>query len=117
MFLIPYRKVSIRTGLSSQEVKRRLSPIVGPGKDFAGKFAADGFKIRRNKNNWGRDSYLPVIQGRFKPIPNGTEVTLSFRPRPVQAALLVAIFGFAEYLAIAKDTRMWWWPIAAFPFA
>lgn len=116
MFGLPYRQITIRTHLDRQKIIENLRGVVGPGKDFKGKLGDRQFRIRRSSYSWGRDPYRPVIRGMIVSVPTGTVLKLTFYPRFIEVVQIMAIFGFAEYLAVSKDISMWWWPIAALTF-
>jgi hypothetical protein len=116
VFAIPYLRITITSKFDEHEIRERLAGAIGAGREFKGKLTSDGFRLQRNARTWGRDPYRPVIRGRFRAVPQGTEVTTVFWPRILELFELTAFFAFAEWLAISKDAPMWWWPVVAFLF-
>jgi hypothetical protein len=109
MMFIPYRKAEIPTSLAVDEVVRRLSQSVdvresvwpGPWRvksEYWGKVSPEGFQIVRSTR--GRNTYLPLVTGRFTPSANGTLVTARLTLHPVAAVILAVFFGSAEFLCI-----------------
>ena len=111
--LIPYQHFVINTSLASEEIARlvldnispprSLSQPPAPGKEFEGSVSRDGFTINRIIR--GRDSFLPVLNGRFTSIPKGTKVDLYLTPHPIVIVfLLIVCFPLFEMLIVAlKD--------------
>lgn len=74
MSLIPYDHLSVYTTLRLEEATSRLSQALaqsGPGR-FCGSLSGSEFKIRRNISY--ANASLPVLNGRFREIQNGTRV-------------------------------------------
>jgi hypothetical protein len=100
---LPFRRFAIDTELSQAEIAERLRGIVEPGsvflagfrrtnKPFGGKFSSQGFKLMRLVSYV--NIFEPVIIGRLKPVPRGTRVQVTMRPR--QSATIFGILWFGS---------------------
>ena len=100
----------INTNLSSEEVLRLVSENIAPPrslfqahipeKAFEGSVASDGFTINRIIH--GRNSFLPVLNGRFSSAPRGTKIDLYLAPHPIVIIFLLIIFApFLEMIFVA----------------
>jgi len=109
MMFIPYKRVAIPTSLAVDEVVSRLSQSVDarrsvwlwpwrPRSEYFGKVSPEGFQIVRSIR--GRNTYLPLITGRFTPSASGTVVTARLTLHPVAVIILAIFFGSAEFLSI-----------------
>lgn len=99
MKLLPYRKITLHTGLSKQECAEALSKNMFPrspdafnfsdpnGKKFIGRLYADSFQMRRAIKK--RNSFLPLINGRLISMPSGTDVVLRFKMHGFVNAFMV----------------------------
>lgn len=112
MILIPYSRTVITTDLDPETIRERLLTVVGPNKDFRGNLTASGFRLRRNPW-WEKDPYRPIADGKFNSRSGATDVHVRFWASPFGLSLVVAFFGFGEYMALTKEILMWWWPVAA----
>jgi hypothetical protein len=117
----PSRQFVIDTELSQDEVVERLRAIVEPGnawlagfrrtnKLFAGAVSPDGFKIIRLI--YYRNSFLPVIIGRFEPGPGGVRVQVAMRPNQFARIFGTLWFGllafgiaFASFVTIFSSRK------------
>lgn len=90
MILIPYKKVLLITKLSQDQIKNRLSNIVekeswtsafrlrsNSQKSYIGKVLNNSFKIYRLFK--GRNSFVPIIIGKFETSLIGTSISLKMR--------------------------------------
>jgi len=94
MFEFPYRRTTIRTPFSRQELVARFAHTVSPevmrwgwgtpagwtDETFTGAVFAHGFNIHRVIR--GRNSGLPMVYGRFRETPGGTEIELCVTLHP-----------------------------------
>jgi hypothetical protein len=113
--LFPYRRVIIQTPLTAEDAARVLTKVVTPRAwyylfwtrattGFEGRVSRDGFNINRAIRY--RNSFLPVLHGRFRPTTNGTAVDVRMVMHPfVNLFLLfwcvilgIAFFQFATHV-------------------
>lgn len=86
-----YRKITLHTQLTKDQVRQvilenttpRDNTILGvfnkqPSTKFKGFLYKDYFRIERVITYW--NSFIPLISGQLNTLPNGTEVTLTFKP-------------------------------------
>jgi hypothetical protein len=103
MFYIPYCRIQLKSKLKTDEIERRLNEQLGPfspvsgilrgnHKYFQGSLENGNFKINRIINY--RNSFKPVIIGRFQPEIDHTVIDLTLRLDYVVMALLI-FFMFA----------------------
>jgi hypothetical protein len=111
MILLPYERFQIETSLSLIEAKKRIESIIVPpppfgtrfinaldnmfkksGADqFTGKIDDQGFQIRRII--YYRNSFLPVVKGKFEQGSAGTNVVVKMTLHPVALVFMVIWFG------------------------
>jgi hypothetical protein len=99
MNLLPYRKITIATKLTKQEVLQKISEnsakadILNPYGStlFSGTVNPEGFKIRRNINY--KNSFIPFITGRFLSHENRTTLELIFKPLEFFIAFMILWLG------------------------
>jgi hypothetical protein len=113
MMFIPYKRAEMATPLAVDEIVKRLSQSVEmrksiwlspyrPKAEYWGMVSAEEFQISRSIR--GRNTYLPLITGRFTPSASGTVVSARLTLHPVAVIVLLAFFGSAELLSIrARD--------------
>jgi hypothetical protein len=103
--LIPYKHFAINTNLSIEDaVSLIASKVHAPPSSlfsihvkngFEGSVSNDGFTINRAFH--GRNSFLPVINGRFKPINKGTMIDVYITLHPIvlifSAPIFFSLFG------------------------
>jgi hypothetical protein len=81
--VIPYKHIRISTALTVEEAMRLVSSAISPlrildnwstptGKEFEGSVTQQGFKIQKIIHH--RNSFLPILYGKFIPTENGTKV-------------------------------------------
>ena len=111
--LIPYKYFVIYTDLSSEKARRLAADNIAPprslfqaripGKEFEGSVASDGFTINRMISY--RNSFLPILNGRFKPIKMGTKINIYVTWHPIILVLsLIFLYPFFEMVVMAlKD--------------
>ncbi len=111
--LIPYKHFVINTNLSSEEAGRLAADNLAPprslfqariyGKKFEGSVASDGFTINRIIRY--RNSFLPVLNGRFKPHKKGTKIDIYVTWHPIILVLSpIFFYPFFEMVVMAiKD--------------
>ena len=111
MILLPYEKFQIDTFLSPIEARKRIESIVVPtpsfgtrfvnslnnmfkksGADqFIGKIDDQGFRLRRLI--YYRNSFLPVVKGRFQQGSAGTKVDVTMTLHPAVMVFMLIWFG------------------------
>jgi hypothetical protein len=90
--LIPYKHISIATSLGIDEAVTLISNSISPrgswfqwpakgGKEFEGKVSSEGFTINRVIRY--RNSFLPIMYGRFTPTDNGVRVIIHMTMHPL----------------------------------
>ncbi|MBC7879628.1 MAG: hypothetical protein H7Y59_20860 [Anaerolineales bacterium] len=112
--LIPYKHFVINTNLSSEEARRLAADNIAPhrsifqahisGKEFEGSAASDGFTINRIIRY--RNSFLPVLNGKFKPHKNGTKIDIYVTLHPIILVLSPIFFYpfFEMVVMVIKDS-------------
>ena len=99
MKLLPYDAFTIQTPDSLAIVLEKLAAHIEPSKTFRWSFSRDhapyegrisdtGFEIHRIIHY--RNSFLPIIRGRFDPLPNGTAIHITMGLHPV----IIGFLGF-----------------------
>ena|ERR1700678_2369013 len=97
MILLPFEKYTLSTTLSIQAARQRLLDNLEPPRDFAyimrnktrpytGRIGSQDFDISRVIRY--RNSFLPVIRGRFSDQLDHTETYITMRPNPLVVALM-----------------------------
>jgi hypothetical protein len=111
--LIPYKYFVIYTNISSEKAERLAADNIAPprslfqartpGKEFEGSVASDGFTINRIISY--RNSFLPILNGRFKPLKKGTKISIYITWHPIILILSpIFLYPFFEMVVIAiKD--------------
>jgi hypothetical protein len=99
---MPYLSYVMETSMAGPEFLEMLQRSVGkakwfamPAKDsapFFGKVSKNGFKIMRKIR--GRDSFNPVLYGKFSPLDNGTRVRVVMTFHPI---IWVFILGWTFF--------------------
>ena len=106
---IPYRRLSIDSVLSPNELESRLRAIVIPKQhwfrragqqfEFIGKVSLSNFRLVPNVK--GINTYLPWILGNIRPSLQGTRIDIVQTLHPLAIIIVVAFFLWAEYLSIS----------------
>jgi hypothetical protein len=91
------REVAVRE-LGKAVVPRRYFRMSKPEQPFEGEVRADGFRLFRIIRY--RNSFLPLIVGRFENAPYGSHVRITMRPIWLVVAVWIAWMGFAIFAAI-----------------
>ncbi|NLB66748.1 MAG: hypothetical protein GX803_09795 [Lentisphaerae bacterium] len=100
MKIFPHDAFEIATPMSAEAIGAVLHDMVEPTKwlrltrdhkTFQGTVERDGFKITRIIHY--RNSFLPVVRGRFKPGPSGVTVAVTMRLHPFVTAFMGLWFG------------------------
>ena len=112
--LIPYKYFVIYTNLSSEKAGKLMAEIIAPpprslfqarvpGKEFVGSVASDGFTINRIISY--KNSFLPTINGRFKPHKKGTKISVYATWHPIILVLApMFLYPFFEMVVmVIKD--------------
>jgi len=107
MNLLPYRKITVTTNLTKQEVLEKINANTGRaellsqsyGTLFSGTVNSESFKIRRNINY--RNSFLPIVTGRFLPHGNRTILQLTFKPVEFVIAFMIVWLGGVSLASIS----------------
>ncbi len=107
---IPYERLVIDTRLSVRQLTESLSSIIEPParsfrllrsanseKSFEGAVRVDHFKIHRISA--GRNSFLPIIKGRFAASAKGTRITVALSLHPL-------VIGFSVLWCAGVGTVM-----------
>ena len=93
MKFLPYDKFEIESEMTQEEIISKLSSIVGPKKFFPsssdkylfeGNISTKGFEISRITNY--KNSFLPLINGKFFFESYGTKIILKLTPNPLGTA-------------------------------
>lgn len=112
--LIPYKHFVINTKLSNEEARRLVEKNIAPsrsifqaripGKEFEGSTGSDGFTINRIISY--RNSFLPVLNGRFKPNKLGTKIDVYVTLHPIILVFFpIFFYPFFEMIVMAiKDS-------------
>jgi hypothetical protein len=117
----PWRRYEIMTRLSPAEIADLMKKITRPNrwrqpkmsalfgvtaepvssKPFSGRITADGFIVSpRHPSYWGRvgrNSFVPVITGRFQPASGGTLIHITMRLNRVVLAFWVLWLAFCVW--------------------
>ena len=96
MFLLPYDRFRFETTLPTSEVVDRLRSEAQSS--FSGGITETGFTFVRNC--FGRNSYLPRVQGRFMSLPTGTHVIVTTSIQPLVVATLLAALLILAYISV-----------------
>lgn len=113
--LVPYQKFVIEVPYSREELIRRLgSEISGRPQDrgssgertksFKGEISDEGFQISRIINY--RNSFLPVIEGRFSPQVKGVRVEIKMKLHSVVLIFCIVWLCFFGRFVIAAATNI-----------
>ena len=96
MKLLPYQRFCLETTASADDIVNGIEPFVTregpaipgalPSEVFSGRISPEGFKLIPVLRG-GRNSFLPIIVGRFESTQRGTAVRVSMRLH-----VLVAVF-------------------------
>ena len=132
--IIPYKHIRISTALTVEQAVSLISSAISPrrtlsnwsvstGKEFEGSVNEQGFKIQKIIHN--RNSFLPVLYGKFVPTEMGTKVDIHLtmdRLTIIFVCLWLAASGGA-FLLLARGsmtTGKWdndtWYTLAALTF-
>ena len=109
--LIPYKRFSIKTELTPEEavavLTQRIKPrirwyplMIGGGGGFEGWVKLRNFSINRAIDY--RNSFLPIMHGRFRPQEGGTEIRVMMFP----SVLVLVLWGFFIVLALAGISQV-----------
>ena len=113
----PFRKFEFSTLMSPARAGAVLQKIVEPNKTFRSPFSrkhrcfegsvdGDHFKINRIINY--RNSFLPIIEGTFRPEPPGTIVTLNMRMIWPVVVFWGGMILMMLWSLVAEPSRMPW---------
>ena len=109
MILIPSRKLEFSTPLSPEELSSRFKQNVdlSPGMlvsifrrkkhEYSGQVTPNGFKVWRNIR--GRNSYLPIVSGRFEKSNEGTTLHLRIVVHPSVGIFILIVLFVAGHAA------------------
>ncbi|MEM9976038.1 MAG: hypothetical protein AAF808_00255 [Cyanobacteria bacterium P01_D01_bin.2] len=92
MNILPYKSFTLETSTPLAQVKQQLasrieasrlvrSPFSGNHAPYQGTISDQGFDIRRTLNR--RNSFVPIIQGRFEPHATGTRCHITMQLHPL----------------------------------
>ena len=99
MKLLPYRKITISTKLSKEEVLQKIREntakpyIMNPGGNtlFSGVVIAESFRVRQNLDY--KNSFVPFMTGRFLQHPGHTTLEVTFKPLEFVMAFMALWVG------------------------
>ncbi len=109
MMFIPYKRIEILTSLTIGEIVDRLGMNVDtrtpiwwwpwrPRAMYRGTVSHDGFQIVRSIS--GRNTYLPLITGRFTHLDGNTIVAIRLTLRPAAIVILAALTSLVVVLSV-----------------
>src|SRR5215213_8883551 len=116
--LIPYKRILINTSLTTDEVADILTQLVRPRRHWfrfpfsistmdgwEGYVNEQGFNINRTISY--RNTFLPILHGRFHPTANGSEVEIRMTLHPLVMVILLFwyVFLFAAFIQLAVEWR------------
>ncbi len=101
MFL-PFERLTIKSYLGPEEVRQKLSLIVGPRqihrdgatsrKPYQGELNENSFEISPVIDY--RNSFLPVVKGEIRPEIDGTSIHITIRMNAIVEIFMVLLLGF-----------------------
>lgn len=101
MVFVPYHRTIVATPLTPDVLAQKLLPFVDTKykwhlwrrsrKEFRGLVTKDGFRLIRNIK--GRNTYLPLINGRFEQTATGTNIIITYTLHPVATTLMAVLFA------------------------
>jgi len=103
MRIIPYRSMELVGPKPPDQVAEQLAAKVEPWRwvrwrfprehlPFMGKVSPEGFKLAQVLNY--RNSFQPILYGRFEPVAEGARVRVRMMPHPLPLGLAGLILGF-----------------------
>lgn len=129
---MPFYSFNLDVDMPPQAVAERLKSIVGQtpgllesmawrrrdpgGPAFIGTVSDSSFRMRRDIQY--RNSFLPLIRGRFGAIGTGTWVSVTMFIHPLVALFIVFCLGVALSVALSDQAGSWMgWGFFAFGIA
>jgi hypothetical protein len=112
MFLVPYRKVEVISGLSSLEIHSRLFRLTDKKGEFDGRISPGSFRIYPNEIT--QNVFLPHVHAELKPHAEGTQITLRFVPGLFAWIFLPLFFVFFEFDMKRVEGHLSWIPVGFF---
>lgn len=108
MKLLPYRKITISTKLTQQEVSQKISEntakpdLSNPHGStlFSGAVNPESFRIRRNLDY--RNSFVPFMTGRFLPNTGRTTMEVTFKPLDFFIGFMIFWLAIVTCVCIAE---------------
>ena len=108
--LLPYKQLVFESPLSQEEVIRRLTLEVAKPRSglqwlerrtekFEGTVSEEGFQIKRIIRY--RNSFLPIIQGRFSSLGKGVRIEVTLKLHIVALIFSLIWVGFVGRMAVA----------------
>jgi hypothetical protein len=113
--LLPYQRLVFESPLSQEEVIRRLTLEVAKPRSglqwlekrtekFEGTVSAEGFQINRIIRY--RNSFLPIIHGRFFPLGPGVRIEMTLKLHIAVLVFSLIWLGFVGRMAITVVPQM-----------
>jgi hypothetical protein len=113
----PFRRFELFTPMTPARAAAVLQKIVEPNKNFRSPFSkkhryfegsvdGDHFKISRIINYY-RNSFVPIIEGSFRPEPSGTIVSLNLRMAWPVTMLWVVMILLPLLSFVANGSQAW----------
>ena len=105
---LPWREFVIESPLARELAIRELRKAVGRRRffgitkiqqPFEGEVGADDFRVFRTIRY--RNSFLPLIHGKFRNAPSGSRVSVTMRPIWLVVAVWIVWMGFALFTTFA----------------
>ncbi len=106
---LPFENMLIRTDLSVEELRRRLSEQVGEPRGlkilagrpqpYLGRFEKDRFCVWRDFSY--RNSFKPIIRGKLMDVGSGSYVHLVIRPRIAVLIFMLVWFGGVAWAEVS----------------
>lgn len=113
--LVPYKRLVFEYPLSKEVIIRRLTPEVAKPRSglqwlekrtekFQGTVSEEGCQISRIIHY--RNSFLPVIHGRFSPLAQGVRIEITMKLHAVVLAFIIIWLGFVGRMAVLAAPQM-----------
>ena len=106
---IPYRKLTIASALSPDELASRIKAVVSPRQrwfrgtpkqfEFIGNVCKSGFRLVPNVK--GLNTYQPWIRGKIADATHGARIEIVQSLHPIAVIIVAAFFLWVEYLSFS----------------
>ncbi|MFT3890793.1 MAG: hypothetical protein QM730_04095 [Anaerolineales bacterium] len=107
MFTIPFRRFSINSRLTPENLKKRLieivlappSPIlllwqVPAGKLYSGSLSSNSFRLKRLWGHTPKNLWIPTFRGNIYPTPDGSVIVVTISLEGFDAVAIIAYHLF-----------------------